>query len=92
MNKTTYVVELIKERINIELKCVDYQNGEWTFDKDQDKYRLNLQRGQTSALFKNEIRIANYVEENSQSIITSSDNDDVLLLTSLLLVFRISND
>lgn len=92
VNKTSYIIELLKSKVTIELKCVDYQNGQWTFDKGDDRFTLNFKPGQTNTLFKNDLEIANYTKENGESIIKADDNQNALLLTSLHLVFGISND
>jgi len=91
-NDMSYLIKVINENIDFELKYVDH-NSHWTFSIDKDKFDLRL-FDDHNKLFKNNNHVATYrtTDYDYRRIIKATDENDKLILISLGLVFQINND
>lgn len=88
LNRGTYFLDFIKEKRTIEIKCVRYLDGHWTFEIDLDVYDLYLGSKGKKTLLKGGSPVAKYVGKENGILIMSDSCDNILLLIGLFITFN----
>jgi hypothetical protein len=91
LNRTAYVIDFLHLNETLEIKCVNYLLGHWTFNFQGASYDLFVYSNSWKALYKNDVQVAKYRKLNDVYDILANNDENRLLIISLFITFNMGD-